>query len=47
MKRAFMTTLILAVLVFAQNINGQINTNGDNAKLEAEIGKVLRDQKEN
>ena len=36
MKRDFMTTLIFAVLVVAQNINGQINTNDDNAKLEAD-----------
>ncbi len=36
-----MTTLILAALVFAQNINGQVN--GDTAKLETEISKVLRD----
>lgn len=42
MKRIFITTLILAAVVFAgrQHTNGQ---NGDNSKLEAEIGKVLRD----
>ena len=43
MKRAFMTILILAALIFAQNINGQDKINSDNARLEAEIDKVLRD----
>ncbi|MBA2737665.1 MAG: hypothetical protein H0U50_12870 [Pyrinomonadaceae bacterium] len=45
MKRVFITTLILAVFVFTemQNINGQINANSDNAKIEAEIGTLLRD----
>ena len=42
MKPLFMTILVLAVLFFAQNINGQVN-NGENAKLEAKIGKVLHD----
>lgn len=43
MKRIFITTLILAIYVITgiQNINGQ--TNGDTSKIEAEIGKVLRD----
>ena len=43
MKRIFITTLILAALVFARSqiTNGQ--NGGDNSKLEAEIGKVLRD----
>jgi uncharacterized protein (TIGR02246 family) len=42
MKRIFITTLFLTTVVFAgrQHINGQTN---DNSKLEAEIGKVLRD----
>ncbi len=45
MKFIFTTTFILAAFTFAaiQNINGQTNPNGDKAKLEAEIGKVLRD----
>lgn len=43
MKRIFITTLIFAAFGFAeiQNINGQ--TGGDNAKLEGEVGKILRD----
>ena len=45
MKQIFITTLILAIFLIAgiQNINAQVNPNSDNAKLEAEIGKVLRD----
>ncbi len=43
MKRAFITTLILSVLVFAGSQNSRGQTGGDNSKLEAEIGKVLRD----
>jgi len=43
MKRIFVTTLILSVLVFAGSQNSSGQTGGDNSKLEAEIGKVLRD----
>ncbi len=43
MRQIFMTTLILAALVLAQNINGQDKAGSDNAKLGAEISKVLRD----
>ena len=43
MKQIFITGLILAALVFTgiQSLNGQTGT--DSAKLEAEIGKLLRD----
>lgn len=45
MKLIFITAFVLAAFIFAgiQNINGQAKSNGDTAKLEAEIGKVLRD----
>ena len=43
MKQEFKTILILVLLVFSanQNTNGQVS--GSQAKLEAEIGKVIRD----
>ena len=44
MKRAFITTLNLSVLVFAESQNSSGQTGGgDNSKLEAKIGKVVRD----
>ncbi|HXG85981.1 MAG TPA: nuclear transport factor 2 family protein [Pyrinomonadaceae bacterium] len=43
MKRIFITTLILSVLVFAGSQKNSGQTGGDDSKLEAEIGKVLRD----
>lgn len=45
MKRIFLAALLLMIIVFegAQDAIAQTTTNSDNAKIEAEIGKVLRD----